>query len=69
VTTYARGLDLGEVIWAGGGRWVESNDPRHAGGTRGRHARVAGVRRAGKLLRQMTRPGPICPALYVSEAA
>src|ERR1035441_353282 len=33
VTTYARGLDLGEVIGGGVvGRVVESNDPRHSAG-------------------------------------
>ena len=55
VTTYARGLDLGEVIVGGVvGRVLDSSDPRYAAGRhRRRHARLAGVRRgAGQVAAQ-----------------
>jgi NADPH-dependent curcumin reductase CurA len=69
VTTYARGLDLGEVIVGGVvGRVVESNDPRHAAGdtVEGMLGWQEYAVAPGRLLRQIDPDaGPISSALYV----
>jgi NADPH:quinone reductase len=69
VTTYARGLDLGEVIGGGVvGRVVESNDPRHAAGdtVEGMLGWQEYAVAPGRLLRQIDpAAGPISSALYV----
>jgi NADPH-dependent curcumin reductase CurA len=69
VTTYARGLDLGEVIVGGVvGRVVESNDPRHAAGdtVEGMLGWQEYAVAPGRSLRQIDpAAGPISSALYV----
>ena len=69
VTTYARGLDLGEVIVGGVvGRVVESNDPRHSAGetVEGMLGWQEYAVAPGRLVRQIDPAvGPISSALYV----
>ena len=69
VTTYARGLDLGEVIVGGVvGRVVESNDPRHTAGdtVEGTLGWQEYAVAPGRWLRQIDpAAGPISSALYV----
>ena len=69
VTTYARGLDLGEVIVGGVvGRVVESNDPRHSAGdtVEGMLGWQEYAVAPGRSLRQIDpAAGPISSALYV----
>jgi NADPH-dependent curcumin reductase CurA len=69
VTTYARGLDLGEVIVGGVvGRVVESNDPRHAAGdtVEGMLGWQEYAVAPGRSLRQIDpAAAPISSALYV----
>ena len=69
VTTYARGLDLGEVIVGGVvGRVVESNDPRHMAGdtVEGMLGWQEYATAPAKALRKIDpAAGPISSALYV----
>jgi NADPH-dependent curcumin reductase CurA len=69
VTTYARGLDLGEVIVGGVvGRVAESNDPRHSAGdtVEGMLGWQEYAVAPGRSLRQIDpAAGPISSALYV----